>query len=960
MKTKIKLLISSSILGISLFSLINLNRNNVKESKGYNSSSLPSTINLNDSTDSEIRSYYSSLNSLAANQRTGTNLLKNLKPILKNNQKYYSYDSGDSVWKLYEIVDRDWEKSPASDLAGYNSSTNIITGYTYNSSDPYVRALYINRDADNKTTAWSDHQQTQWGINREHVWPKSQGFNTKTDGATGGARGDPMHLWAGNGYVNNMHSNLPYGNVDKTQSYTTVPVGYTNLTGNYKGVSSTKGSGTVFEPQDSDKGDIARAVFYMAARYNYLSGSDSDGIDSNNPNLELVDYLSSTSPSYTSSTTTTGKLGVLSDLLEWNRIDPPDEFEIHRNNLLYKNYTNNRNPFIDFPEWAEYVWGNQAGSVSANPSSDVINQDLNEDVASISINKSTDSIYVGDETTLSATSSDSSTISWSSSNTSIATVSANTSASGEEITVTGVSIGKATITASATIGGNTLTKTCVVTVKEEETPSATSGSISASEGAFEGWTASGLGSKYADGSAKFDSTGDYVQNTSLFTGTVSSKMTSLTVTINGKINGTDSASNSYKIEALNSEGTVIDSATYTGLIGTSYNNKVFSLNTSLNGCVGFRVKYNSKDTGNWGIKSIAWSAEYQTITSITATVDKTFYVGEYIESSDITVTGDDDSNITDFYFEDDGYLFTYEDSNSGASLKEKEFIISYESFETTLTVNVGRKATTTSNVSDSLDRAYTGISGTTYKSWSGKAGSSSTAVYAGQSAGGNSAIQLRSDNSNSGIISTTSGGKLVSVSVTWNTNTGNGRALNVYGDNSAYTNPTDLYNNSTQGTLLGTIVKGTSISLNITGNYTFIGVRSNSGALYLDELVITYSAFTKTAVNVANYIMYEDTANQCNTKYSVAKGYFNGLSVAERSSFMTSNDYVISTARNRLEAWARNKGEEIIHINGDYSFSSGAHSFSVVNDDNQLVIIITSISTISLLGLLFFLKKKKN
>ena len=112
----------------------------------------------------------------------------------------------------------------------------------------------------------------------------------------------------------------------------------------------------MFEPQDSDKGDIARACFYMMARYNNLANDDT--VSSDNPNLFLVNEMSYFSSSaYTSTTSKCGTLGLLGDLLEWNRLDPPDEFEIHRNNLLYRNFTNNRNPFIDFPECAEAIWG---------------------------------------------------------------------------------------------------------------------------------------------------------------------------------------------------------------------------------------------------------------------------------------------------------------------------------------------------------------------------------------------------------------------------------------------------------------------------------------------------------------------------------------------------------------------------------------------------------------------------
>ena len=143
------------------------------------------------------------------------------------------------------------------------------------------------------------------------------------------------------------------------------------------------------------------------------------------------------------------------------------------------------------------------------------------------------------------------------------------------------------------------------------------------------------------------------------------------------------------------------------------------------------------------------------------------------------------------------------------------------------------------SIVDVLDRSLTGVTGTSYAEWSGKK-SVSTAVYAGQSAGGNESIQLRSNNNNSGIITTTSGGSAKKVVVTWNSNTSNGRTLNIYGKNSAYSSPTDLYNNTTQGTLLGTIVYGTSTELTITGDYSYIGMRSNSGAMYLEEIKITW------------------------------------------------------------------------------------------------------------------------
>lgn len=463
--------------------LVNTSKD-VKEVEGYSTSSLPTTIDLNDTSAANIRSYYSSLNSLGTAQRQGTNLLKNLKTILKNGQKYYSYDSGNAIWQIYEIADRDWAKSPASSTTygTYNSSTNKITGYSYGTSssssknNPYIHALYINRNVTNQTTAWDDHQQTQWGINREHVWPKAEGFE---ENGAGGARGDPMHLMAGNGYANNIHSNYYYGYVNTSSSYTNCGSTYSNLSGNLRGKSKTLGGDTnVFEPQDCDKGDIARAIFYMVARYNYLSGSDSDGIDSNNPNLALTQSLSDWAISgYSSTTSTTGKMGIMTDLLAWHHADPVDEFEIHRNNLLYTNYTNNRNPFIDFPEWVDFIWGTavyngtnyQSYSSTptgyATPSSDTINGynsggGETVSVTGVSLDTNSTTVEEGKDVTLTAIVAPSNAtnqgVSWTTSDSSIATVSGGI--------VTGVSEGSATITVTTNDGG--YTATCLVTVTE--------------------------------------------------------------------------------------------------------------------------------------------------------------------------------------------------------------------------------------------------------------------------------------------------------------------------------------------------------------------------------------------------------------------------------------------------------------------------------------------------------------
>lgn len=652
-----------------------------EESLGYSATSVPTTnIDLNDSSASTIRNYYSSLNNKSQSELQGTNLLKNLKTILKNGQKYFSYDSGNGVWQMYEITDRDWTKSPASAISGYNASTNKISSYTYGTStsskgtNPYIHALYHNRNVTNKATAWDSHgdRDNAWTIEREHIWPKSQGFEAT---GQGGARGDPFELQAADGTSNGMHSNLFYGYVDKTKTYKDAGSTHLNCSGNLTGKSLNLNGNTVFEPQDSDKGDIARAIFYMVARYNYLSGSDSDGIGSNNPNLTLVqedNYYSS----YTSSTSQAGKMGILTDLLAWHHADPVDQYEIHRNNLIYNNFSKNRNPFIDFPEWADFIWGsvtyNGRAKVSysstptgyAQPSTDTINGynsggGETVSVTGVSLNKNTLEVEEGKSETLIETvapaNATNQSVTWSSSNNSIATVSNGL--------VQGVSQGSATITVTTVDGG--FTASCSVTVTESQggDEQTEDGSVDAASGALSGWTASGTGSAYADGSVRFDGSGDNVYKTDIFSAECAAGMTSLTVTINSKINGTPTAANSYKVEALDASGNVLASDVKTGadIVTTSYGDTIFTIDSGLTGCTGIKITYVTKGGGNWGIKSVSWVATYSsgeevTLTSIavkTAPSKLTYTVGDGFDPNGLVITGTySDSSTTDIPYED--------------------------------------------------------------------------------------------------------------------------------------------------------------------------------------------------------------------------------------------------------------------------------------------------------------------
>ena len=141
-------------------------------------------------------------------------------------------------------------------------------------------------------------------------------------------------------------------------------------------------------------------------------------------------------------------------------------------------------------------------------------------------------------------------------------------------------------------------------------------------------------------------------------------------------------------------------------------------------------------------------------------------------------------------------------------------------------------------VEDQLTLATTGVSGNSYAIWSGKTVKSS-AVYAGNTAGSYSSIQLRSKNGNSGLFTTASGGKLSKVIVDFNENTADGRQLDIYGKDEPYSDASDLYNSS-KGTKIGSIVYGTTTELDVDGEYTYVGVRSNNGAIYLNSITFVW------------------------------------------------------------------------------------------------------------------------
>lgn len=164
--------------------------------------------------------------------------------------------------------------------------------------------------------------------NREHSWPKSW-FGDQSP-----MNSDLYHLYPTDGYVNGRRSNYPFGTVASAS--------WISQNGSKLGSCNYPGySGTVFEPIDEFKGDFARTYFYMSTRY-YNEDSGWPG-----------------SPMVTGSQL---KPWALAMMKEWHLSDPVSEKEIDRNNAVYV-IQDNRNPFIDHPEYVAQIWG---GSTSVS------------------------------------------------------------------------------------------------------------------------------------------------------------------------------------------------------------------------------------------------------------------------------------------------------------------------------------------------------------------------------------------------------------------------------------------------------------------------------------------------------------------------------------------------------------------------------------------------------------------
>ncbi|SEM10122.1 Por secretion system C-terminal sorting domain-containing protein [Chryseobacterium taichungense] len=258
--------------------------------------------------------YYNSANGLS-----GASLKTALSTIITNGHQDKGYSG---LWTGYKTTDID---------KNYENDGSILDIY---SEKPTAADPYNYTPGANQCGTYSVEGNC---YNREHIVPQSL-FNQASPMVS-----DINFIRATDGKVNGMRSNYPFGKVGTAT--------FTSKNGSKLGNSASSGySGTVFEPIDEFKGDVARMIFYFVTRYeNKLSTFSSGNMlgGSSFPGLQ------------------TWELNVL---LAWHNQDPVSQAEINRNNASYT-FQGNRNPFIDNPDYVNLIWGSGStgGGGTTNP-----------------------------------------------------------------------------------------------------------------------------------------------------------------------------------------------------------------------------------------------------------------------------------------------------------------------------------------------------------------------------------------------------------------------------------------------------------------------------------------------------------------------------------------------------------------------------------------------------------------
>ena len=241
---------------------------------------------------------------------TATGTGYTLKTQLYNKIKGHTDKGYAGLWTTYATSDRDNQ---------YENDNSIIDIYSENPTgvDPYKFLLNTNQCGTYSVEGNC--------YNREHVIPQSS-FNSAAPMVS-----DAHHIPPTDGKVNGIRSNYPHGKV--------AVASITTKNGSKLGTSGVPGyTGTVFEPINAFKGDIARMYFYFATRYENTVANYTGFAMFNGTN------------------TISFKPAFLAMLKTWHSQDPVSAREIARNNAIYARQ-GNRNPFIDRPEFVVAIWG---------------------------------------------------------------------------------------------------------------------------------------------------------------------------------------------------------------------------------------------------------------------------------------------------------------------------------------------------------------------------------------------------------------------------------------------------------------------------------------------------------------------------------------------------------------------------------------------------------------------------
>lgn len=254
-------------------------------------------------------------------------LKSSLKTIISSSIIPKSYSN---LWSQYAVSDI----KPRT--VGTGSANVIWDIYSTNSDsiDPYQFTPL--------TTQCGNYNGEGACYNREHSIPTSW-FNGNTN--SNGPASDYNFIFPTDGYVNNKRGNVPYGEVVKAS--------YTSRNGSKMGQSAIAGvTGTVFEPRDEFKGDIARAFLYFVTMYE-------DNIPKWSSNTDAAQ-------SFDNNTFPAVKLPFLQMMIKWHNQDPVSQKEIARNNASY-GFQRNRNPFIDSPLLVNRIWNAACPGLSTLP-----------------------------------------------------------------------------------------------------------------------------------------------------------------------------------------------------------------------------------------------------------------------------------------------------------------------------------------------------------------------------------------------------------------------------------------------------------------------------------------------------------------------------------------------------------------------------------------------------------------